>query len=60
VGKGKLPWRHFSVNSALIPTQGRNRGGVGIPPLPSVPPERLPAEASVQAGSGGGQSGLAW
>ena len=25
---------------------------VGEPPRPSVPPERLPAEASAQAGSG--------
>jgi len=28
---------------------------VAGPPRPSVPPERLPAEASAQAGSGGGQ-----
>ena len=39
-----------------VPARTRRKGGVeGIPPRPSVPPERLPAEASAQAGSGGGQ-----
>ena len=40
----------------LASREGAAEGGVGgIPPRPSVPPERLPAEASAQAGSGGGQ-----
>jgi len=41
----------------LASREGAAEGGFkgGIPPRPSVPPERLPAEASAQAGSGGGQ-----
>ena len=50
-------------NSPAQARARRKRGVGGIPPRPSVPPERLPAEAparashaggSAQAGGGGG------
>jgi len=47
-----LNWRR----KILASREGAAEGSVGgIPPRPSVPPKRLPAEASAQAGSGGGQ-----
>jgi len=49
--------RRKGVVQVLMSLQTR-RGVRGIPPRPNVPPERLPAEASAQAGSGGGQSGF--
>jgi len=52
----------FTDEKLGLKSEGAAEGGFkgGIPPRQSVPPERLLAKASAQAGSGGGQFFSKW